>query len=271
MKSNWTVLGCRATYAAVFAGLLLVGAGIAPGAGLASSAMAQAPGGQDGQAQADVTKALDNKRLRGVTAKVQGGVVTLTGTVENYRDKQDAGKKLQKFQKAGEIASVSNQIQVSGPEVSDQVIGQKLSGKLSVNNLVPERTAFEMVNLSVEHGVVTVGGFVTRPEDKDEDLGIVADQPGVKDVVDRIQVAPLSPNDDRIRRDVFRAIYGYQAFTKYAINPAKTIRILVLNGNVTLVGVVDDKGDKDMANIRANGVPGVFKVTNNLQVQGEKE
>jgi len=267
MKPNWTVFVSR-IYAAVFAGLLVVGAGIVPGVGLTPCAVAQAPGGQDAKIQADVSKALDNKRFRGVTAKAQDGVVTLTGTVEHYRDKQDAGKKIEKDR---DIARVDNQIQVSGPEVSDEAIGQKLASKLTVNNLVPERTAFEIANVSVQHGVVTVGGFVTQPVDKDDILGIVADQPGVKDVVDRIQVAPLSPNDDRIRRDVFRAIYGYQAFTKYAINPAKTIRILVLNGNVTLVGVVDNKGDKEMANIRANGVPGVFKVTNNLQVQGEKE
>lgn len=231
--------------------------------------MAQAPSGQDAQAQADATHQLDSKRLRGLSAKVQNGVVTVTGTVRSFQDKVDAGKKLAKLQKIGEISGVVNQIQVEGPEVSDQVLGQKLANKLSINNLVPERTAFEYVSVSVQNGVVTLTGFLSQPVDKDEVEGIVADMNGVKDMVDHLQVAPLSPNDDRIRRDVFRAIYGYPTFTKYAVNPAKSIRILVLNGNVTLVGVVDNQGDKELAGLRANGVGGAFKVTNNLQVQGQ--
>ena len=74
----------------------------------------------------------------------------------------------------------------------------------------------------------------------------------------------------RIRMEAYRAIYGYPMFTKYAIDPAKPIRINVVNGNITLTGVVDSKGDKDMANIRANGVSGAFKVTNLLQVANEQ-
>jgi len=232
-------------------------------------AIAQAPGAQDAKAQADATHQLDSKRLREVSAKVQDGVVTLTGTVQTFLDKQDAGKKVAKLQKVGEITRVDNQIQVQGAEVSDQVLGQKLASKLSINNLVPERTAFEFVSVSVQNGAVTLSGFLTQPVDKDDVEGIVAGTPGVKDMVDHVQVAPLSPNDDRIRRDMFRAIYGYQTFTRYAINPVKPIRILVLNGNVTLVGVVDSQGDKEMAGMRANGVGGAFKVTNDLQVQGQ--
>jgi hyperosmotically inducible periplasmic protein len=74
--------------------------------------------------------------------------------------------------------------------------------------------------------------------------------------------------DDRIRLAEARAIYGFPQLNKYAIDPAKPIRITVVNGNVTLTGVVDSQADKDVANIRANGVPGVFKVVNNLQVVG---
>jgi hyperosmotically inducible periplasmic protein len=72
--------------------------------------------------------------------------------------------------------------------------------------------------------------------------------------------------DDRIRRQVYAAIYGFPSLNKYAIDPAQPIRITVVNGNVTLNGVVISQADKDTAGIRANGVPGVFKVTNNLQV-----
>jgi hypothetical protein len=90
----------------------------------------------------------------------------------------------------------------------------------------------------------------------------------VKDVVNDISVNPVSPMDDRIRIAVFRSVYGFPSLNKYAIDPAKPIRISVANGNVTLYGVVDSQSDKDAAGIRANSVPGVFHVTNNLQIAG---
>ncbi len=79
-------------------------------------------------------------------------------------------------------------------------------------------------------------------------------------------MAPLSLYDYRIRLSAARAIYGVPSLQRYAIDPAKPIRITVVNGDITLTGVVDRQADKDAAGIRANGVPGAFKVTNNLQV-----
>jgi hyperosmotically inducible protein len=72
--------------------------------------------------------------------------------------------------------------------------------------------------------------------------------------------------DDGIRRRLFRSIYGYPGLEKYALGVQKPIRIIVKNGKVTLEGVVDTDADKNLAGIRANGVPGTFAVTNNLQV-----
>jgi osmotically-inducible protein OsmY len=77
--------------------------------------------------------------------------------------------------------------------------------------------------------------------------------------------------DDRSRLQLFRTIYGFPSLNKYALDPAKPIRISVENGNVTLYGVVDSQMDKDVAGIRANSVPGIFKVTNDLQVVGNPE
>jgi hypothetical protein len=77
--------------------------------------------------------------------------------------------------------------------------------------------------------------------------------------------------DDRSRIQLFRSIYGFPTLNKYAIDPAKPIRISVQNGNVTLYGVVDTQTDKDVAGIRANSVPGIFKVTNDLTVAGPRE
>jgi hyperosmotically inducible protein len=102
-------------------------------------------------------------------------------------------------------------------------------------------------------------------------MSLVGNTPGVRDVVDDLEVAPVSPNDDRIRLAEARAIYGYGPLNRYALDPAKAIRITVVNGKVTLNGVVDSKADKDLAGIRANTVAGVFAVNNNLQVAGSSE
>jgi hyperosmotically inducible periplasmic protein len=88
----------------------------------------------------------------------------------------------------------------------------------------------------------------------------------VEHVDNQIEVLPLSPNDDRIRRQLYRAIYGFPQLQKYAMGVQQPIRIIVKNGNVTLEGVVDNEGDKNVANIRAHSVPGTFTITNNLLV-----
>ena len=76
--------------------------------------------------------------------------------------------------------------------------------------------------------------------------------------------------DDRLRLELYRAIYGYPALEKYALGVQKPIRIIVKNGHVTLEGLVDNEADKNLARLRANSVPGIFSVTNNLQVVQSK-
>jgi hyperosmotically inducible protein len=88
-------------------------------------------------------------------------------------------------------------------------------------------------------------------------------------VNNQIEVLPLSPNDDRIRMAVYRAIYGQASLQRYGLQAVPPIHIIVKNGNVTLEGVVANEGDKNLANIKANGVSGVFGVTNNLTVEGK--
>jgi hyperosmotically inducible protein len=221
--------------------------------------------GPDVQIQADVAKALDNKRFKDVKPSVQNGVLTLTGTVAVYADKEDAEKKTHHRKN---VKAVQNLIEVAGPTVEDQQLQNKLAEKLAYDRVGYGTTAFNALTIGVENGVVTLGGTAYGPTDKDSALSLVANYPGVKDVVDNIQVDPVSPMDDRIRLSEARAIYGAPQLNKYAMDPAKPIRITVVNGNVTLSGVVDNQADKDVANIRANGVPGVFKVVNNLQVAG---
>jgi hyperosmotically inducible protein len=120
----------------------------------------------------------------------------------------------------------------------------------------------------VQNGVVTLGGTVYGPPDKDSALSLVANTPGVKDVVDNLEVAPFRRWTTGCGCELARAIYGDAAAEKYALDPAKPIRITVVNGNVTLSGVVDSKMDTTSRDVRANGVPGVFKVTTICRLPG---
>lgn len=237
--------------------------------GSAAPARAQtAATNNDTQIQADVTKALDNKRFKDVKSAVQNGIVTLNGTVNVYSDKEDADRRVHHRKN---VKGVQNMIEVAGPQVDDVTLRNKLAEKLAYDRVGYGTTAFNALTIGVQDGVVTLGGVAYGPTDKDSAVSLVANYPGVKDVVDNIEVAPLSPMDDRIRLAEARAIYGAPQLNKYAMDPAKPIRITVVNGNVTLSGVVDNQGDKDVANIKANGVSGVFKVINNLQVAGSTQ
>jgi hyperosmotically inducible periplasmic protein len=247
-----------------FAGALLVMCGAA--SGVAQSAAGSAAGGPtDAQIQAEVTKALDNKRFKDVKIAVQNGVVTLSGTVDLYSAKVDADDRTHHRRN---VKGVQNQIEVEGPTVDDVTLRNKLAEKLAYDRVGYGTTAFNAFTIGVENGVVTLGGTAYGPTDKDSAISLAENYAGVKDVIDNIEVAPASPMDDRIRLAEARAIYGAMQLNKYAIDPAKPIRITVVNGNVTLSGVVDSQGDKDVANIKANTVAGVFKVVNNLEVAG---
>jgi hyperosmotically inducible protein len=113
---------------------------------------------------------------------------------------------------------------------------------------------------------VTLEGQVVRPTLKSDAEAAVKSIPGIGTVVNRIEVLPVSPMDDEIRRAVYRAIYSDPSLSKYGYSSVAGIHIVVKSGNVTLEGVVDSDADKNLANIRANGVPNVFAVKNNLSV-----
>ena len=232
------------------------------------SAQATGAVSNDSAIQADVMKALDNKQFKDVKVSVNDGVVTLSGTVDFYSAKEDADKKAHHRKN---VKAVENMIEVGGPVVEDVQLRDKLAEKLAYDRVGYGTTAFNALTIGVQNGVVTLGGIAYGPTDKDSALSLVENYPGVKDVIDNIEVAPVSPNDDRIRLAEARAIYGAPQLNKYAMDPAKPIRITVVNGNVTLSGVVDTQADKNVANIKANGVPGVFKVINNLQVAGSEK
>lgn len=134
--------------------------------------------------------------------------------------------------------------------------------------MLPYLDVFDNLTYRVDGGAVTLSGQVTRPTLKQDAERVVKRIEGVEQVDNQIEVLPLSPNDDRLRRSLYRAIYGYSSLNRYALPVIKPIRIIVKNGHVTLEGIVDRDADKNVVNIRANGVHGVFSVTNNLRVGG---
>jgi hyperosmotically inducible protein len=133
--------------------------------------------------------------------------------------------------------------------------------------MLPYYSVFDNLAFRVDGSKVTLFGQVTRPVLKSDAENVVKRIEGVTSVDNQIEVLPLSPNDDRIRMAVYRALFSRPQLQRYGMGAVPSIHIIVKNGNVTLVGVVDNEMDKNVAGIAANGVTGVFKVTNDLQVQ----
>lgn len=221
----------------------------------------------DNQIQTTVTQNLAKKgRFRDVKANVEDGIVTLTGTADLYQRKLDAGKLARKSANA---QGVRNLIVVAGPNVSDQQLEQKLAQKLRYVR-VGYDNAFDYFALGVNGGVVTVEGEDRTGVGRDEALADIANMPGVKDVIDNVAVEPVSMFDDELRIRAARAIYRDPVLSKYAMDPAHPIRIIVANGHVTLYGSVDSKMDKEVAGLRANQLFGAFSVENKLEVDGKQ-
>jgi hyperosmotically inducible protein len=241
-------------FAAMFLGIVLA----LPQVAMAAAGPQDVPGA--------IRAKLDKSQFKDIQVSVDAnGIATLTGTVNLYEYKQDAENKTRKVKG---VAAVRDEIRVAGAEVPDSQLRKTLSEKLAYDR-VGYGNVFDAITLNVENGVVTLGGHAHDYPNRDSAVAVASTTPGVKEVIDDISVDPVSEMDWDIRIAVARAVYGYGALNKYAIDPAKPIRISVQNGNVELYGVVDSQGDKNIAGIRANSVPGVFSVKNNLEVAGQ--
>ena len=154
----------------------------------------------------------------------------------------------------------------SGAAAEIDSVDRKVRQKLVT---LPYYSVFDNFQYRVDGSSVTLEGQVTRPtlsSDAERAVGRIA---GVTEVVNKIEVLPLSPHDDRIRRAVYRAIYFNPALSRYALQAVPPIHIVVRNGDVTLEGVVAASMEKNIANLEANGVAGAFSVVNNLRVEQE--
>jgi hyperosmotically inducible protein len=133
--------------------------------------------------------------------------------------------------------------------------------------MLPYYGVFDNLAFRVEGETLTLQGQVTRPTLKRDAERAVTNIEGVEHVVNNIEVLPLSSADDRTRLAVYRAIYGNSALNRYALQAVPPIHMIVKNGNVTLEGTVAQVGEKNIANLVANGVDGVFSVTDHLNVE----
>jgi hyperosmotically inducible protein len=231
---------------------------------LALPALAQQTGSgrYDTQIENDVNKLLNSKdKWKEIKASTEDGIVTLTGSMKVRMDKMDLGKKVSKVD---HVNGIRNHVEIS-TNVPDSELKEKLADKLRYDR-VGYGILFNNLTLSVNNGVATIGGQVHDYPSRDSALAIAETMPGVKDVVDDIEVLPTSNLDDELRIRVARAIYGNNVLSRYALDPEKPIRIVVNNGHVSLYGVVDSEMDKNLAVMQAKSVPNVFSVDDHLMV-----
>ncbi len=157
------------------------------------------------------------------------------------------------------------------PKSTGEPSDDKQVAKQIRKNLVtlPYYGVFDNLAYKYEDGVVTLYGQVRRPTVKSDAANTVARIPGVDQVINKIEVLPLSPFDDRIRLATYRAIYGKPGLDRLALQAVPPIHIIVKRGQVTLEGVAPTRSDANLAYIAASSVPGSFSVTNKLQVEKE--
>ncbi len=220
----------------------------------------------DADIHASLTRDLAKKdKFKHIKASVDDGIVTLEGSVSLYIEKLDAEKRAHKQPR---VAGVRNLINVAGTSVPDGELREKLATKLRYDR-IGFGIMFNNLTLSVENGQAVVGGKVRDYSDRDSALAIIASTPGVRDLVDDIEVASTSGFDDDLRVRMAQAIYGHPSMTKYALDPQAPIRIVVDKGRVELHGMVDSKFDKQLAVSQARSIGGAFEVQDYLLVKDE--
>jgi hyperosmotically inducible protein len=261
MKAN-VPLGAATVGVAALAAIIAI-----PRVALASdgSEATAAPAGSDRITDHETVAKLNKPHFNAVRVSVADGVATLTGIVGLYQYKADAERHVNK---AKGIRATRNLIEVKGEEISDRNLQEHLADRLAYDR-EGFGNMFNAIGVRVDQGVATLDGHARTYVDRASALALVSTTPGVREVVDLIEVDPVSPMDDEIRIRVARAVYGDSSLRKYMIDPAKPIRISVQRGNVSLYGMVNNRMDAQIALVRANGVPGVFNVNSYLRAAGE--
>ena len=230
-----------------------------------AQASTTAAGRYDANIQASVIQKLaKDKDFKNVQSTVEDGIITLTGSVDSYKDKLDAEKQVRKADKA---KGVRNLIEVAGPSVSDAQLQKKLAEKLAYDRAGYNDVAFNAITVNVNNGVVTLGGAAADYPAYNSAISLAENTKGVKEVVNNIRVLPLM--DDGLRFRLYRSIYGNNVLSKYLLDPQRPIRIIVDHGSVGLYGQVDSQLDKTVAEMRARQVLGAFNVENHLTLPNQ--
>lgn len=171
------------------------------------------------------------------------------------------------------VAVISFLVLTQAPSSTNAQTNPRLVRQIR-NELVtlPYYGVFDWLTYEVQpNGTVVLSGQVVRPSTKSDAEGRVKDIEGVTNVVNQIETLPLSPNDDRLRFALYRQIYGWNSpLFRYGTQAIPSIHLIVNRGHATLKGVVSNRGDANLANIRARSVPGLFSVKNELKVEGEE-
>ena len=213
---------------------------------------------------ASLASRLEKKQFKDVAVTLENGIATLSGSTELLEYKIDAEHRIQK---APGVSAVRNLIEVKGPAISDHDLELRLREKLAYDR-VGYGNDFNAILVQVIDGAVTLTGHARTDVDKDSAVSLVATTQGVRDLVNNIETDPVSVFDDQLRLAVAKAIYSYGPLSRYALDPARPIRISVQNSHVELYGTVDSEADRNAAYMRAMGVSNVFSVKNYLQIVG---
>jgi hyperosmotically inducible protein len=126
---------------------------------------------------------------------------------------------------------------------------------------------FDNLAFEVNGSTVTLYGQVYRPITRSRAEKFVKGVNGIEQVINKIEVLPLSGFDDRIRSQAVRSVNDTAGLYRYLLGTNPSLRIIVRNGHVTLEGMVSDETDKRLAFFAVNSIPGVFSVTNNLRTE----
>jgi hyperosmotically inducible periplasmic protein len=163
---------------------------------------------------------------------------------------------------------------LAAPRVSGEAAGSDVQITKQVRHqllMLPYYGVFDNLAYEVEGNTVTLYGQVVRPTTRKDAARNVSRIQGVSRVINKIEVLPLSGFDDSIRARTYRTVFRSGSLYRYAMGSNPSIHIIVNRGNVSLEGVVGNRGDSQLAYMAARSVPGVFSVTNNLQVEGEND
>lgn len=171
--------------------------------------------GQNAQTDNNIQAELQNsfKKYKNVQISVKNGVVDLEGTVPDFATKEQLDEKAHRTKK---VAAVRNKLKIAGAgDITDAQLQQKIVQKLHYDR-VGYGNAFNAISVNVQNGVVTLGGNALGPVAANSAVSLASHFPGVQDVIDNIQVNPVSPMDNRSRVQVYRAVYGFPSLNKYA-------------------------------------------------------